>query len=133
MNGRTFVFFLAFVLAGCAAERAYDKGLELIQSGNVADGLGKMEQAHRLHPHSQLYRQAYFRHRDVALQRELAAPELARQQTKWNDAEAAYQTMLRIDPVNARARSALDDLRLERQHADQVAKAGELLKKGDSA
>src|SRR5260221_156607 len=74
MNGRTFVFFLAFVLAGCAAERAYDKGLELIQSGNVADGLGKMEQAHRLDPHSQLYRQAYFRHRDVALQREWPPP-----------------------------------------------------------
>src|SRR5260221_1923698 len=133
MNGRPFVFFLAFVLAGCAAERAYDKGLELIQSGNVADGLGKMEQAHRLDPHSQLYRQAYFRHRDVALQREMAAGELARKQTKWNDAEAAYKRMLRIDPGNARARSALNSLRLERQHADKAAKAGELMKKGDSA
>ena len=122
---------VSFALVGCAAQRAYDQGLELLQAGRLQEGLAKIEEASRRDPRNQIYRQALFRHRDAALQRELAAAELARQQGKWDLAEAAYGRMLAIDPRSARGRAGLEAVRRDRQDAERLAAAAELLKKGE--
>ena len=122
---------VSLALAGCAAQRAYDQGLELLQAGRLQEGLAKIEEASRRDPRNQIYRQALFRHRDAALQRELAAAELARQQGKWDLAEAAYGRMLAIDPRSARGRAGLEAVRRDRQDAERLAAAAELLKKGE--
>jgi general secretion pathway protein D len=131
MKNRFIALLLALTLSGCAAERAYDEGVGLVQTGRTSEGLAKIEEAYRLDPHSQLYRQAYFRHRDAALQRELAAAEHARQQGKWQAAEAAYGRMLAIDPRSIRALNGLEALRQEKRAAELVVKANDSLKKGD--
>ena len=130
MKSRLCALLLAALLAGCAAQRAYDQGLELLQAGRVREGLARIQEASDREPRNQLYRQAYFRHRDAALQRELAAAELARQQGKWHAAEASYQRMLEIDPRTPRARAGLDAVRRDRQDADHLAQAADALKKG---
>lgn len=131
MKGKLCVLLAAFAFAGCAAQRAYDQGLELLQTGRVPEGLAKIEEAAQRDPRNPIYRQALFRHRDAALQRELAAAELARQQGKWDLAEATYARMVAIDPRNARGRAGLEAVRRDRQEAERLAEAAELLKKGE--
>jgi general secretion pathway protein D len=127
------VLVLLATLVGCAAQRSYDEGMSLVQSGQVSEGLAKIDEAYRLDPDSQQYRQAYFRQKEVALQRQLAIAEAARQQGLWDGAKAAYEAMQAIDRNNARARAGLESLALERRQRDQVLEAESAWKEGDLA
>jgi general secretion pathway protein D len=121
------------VLAGCAAQRTYDEGVNLIDQGNFEAGLAKIDEAAKLDPDNRLYRQAYFRERDAALQRYLAIAEGARRQGEWQAAETAYGRMLALAPENARAKAGLAALGTERRQRTALAEAEALMKKGDAA
>ena len=120
------------VLAACAAQRTYDEGVSLIDQGNFEAGLAKIDAAAKLEPENRLYRQAYFRERDTALQRYLAVAEGARRQGDWQAAEAAYARMLALAPDNARAKAGLAALGAERRQRADLAEAEALAKKGDT-
>jgi general secretion pathway protein D len=124
---------LCVLLAACAAQRAHDEGLALLDEGRIEEGLARIDEAAKLEPGNRQYRQAWFRQRDVVLQRQLGLAQAARQQGDWQAAENAYQRMLIIAPGNARAKAGLEALRMERRHRAQLAEAEELLKKGEAA
>lgn len=124
---------LAILLVGCAGQRAYDDGMSLIEAGRIDEGLAKIDEASRLEPSNRKYRQAYFRERDVALQRQLTAADAARQQGQWAVAEAGYRRVLAIDAENARARAGLESAKNERRQRVQLDEAEVLLKKDDVA
>jgi general secretion pathway protein D len=133
MLRRTLAVIFTLLVAACAGQRVYEEGVALIDEGRVADGLARIEEASRLEPSNREYRQAYFRQRDLALQRYLALADQARQQGQWEAAEKAYQAMLGFDPQNARAQNGLDALKTERRHRVVLAQAEELFKRGEGA
>src|SRR5882672_961531 len=121
----------ALVLAGCAAQRTFDEGRELIEAGKVPEGLARIDEAYRLAPEKKSYREYYFRQRDLAVQRALVLADKARLSGLLGDAEAAYRQVLAIDPSNPRAADGLESLRIDRRHRVLLAEAEESLKKGN--
>jgi general secretion pathway protein D len=121
------------VLAGCAAQRAFDEGRELIDAGKIPEGLAKIDEAYRLDPRNQSYREQYIKQRDFAVQRYLALADKARVSNLFDEAQAAYQQALVLDSANPRASAGLESLRVERRHRALLAEADESFRKGDDA
>src|SRR5712692_3740287 len=129
---RLFMLSIALLaLAGCAAQRAFDEGRELIDAGKIPEGLAKIDEAYRLDPQNKSYREHYFKQRDSAAQRYLALAEQARSSNLFDEAQAAYRQVLAVDPVNARAYAGLESLRVDRRHRALLAEADESFKKGN--
>jgi len=119
------------LLVGCAAQRAFDEGRELIDAGRIPEGLAKIDEAYKLDPANKSYREQYVKQRDFAVQRDLAAADKARLGNLFDEAQGAYQKALALDPANPRALAGLESLRVERRHRVLLAEADESLKKGD--
>src|SRR6266853_260575 len=114
---RLLVLSIAFlVLTGCAAQRAFDEGRELIDAGKIPEGLARIDEAYRLDPRNQSYREQYIKQRDFAVQRYLTLAEKARISNLFDEAQAAYQQALVLDSANPRASAGLESLRVERRH-----------------
>ena len=121
------------VIAGCATTNpAFMEGRNLIESGNVEQGLARLEEAARAEPGNQEYRTYYYRQRDLAVQRYLALAETARSANSLDAAEAAYRRVLALDAANSRATNGLAVLRLERGHRALLTEAEDLLKQGNA-
>ena len=127
---RRLLIVLLLALAACA-QNPHREGLALLEAGETEAGLAKLQEAARLDPTNMRYRQAYFRQREIALQRLYSSAATARQQSQWEAAEAMYSRMLAIDPGNPRATAGLSSLGMARRHRATLAEAEELVKKGD--
>lgn len=119
-------------LAGCAANRAFEEGRTLVESGNVEQGLARVEEAAKLEPENREYRVYYFRQRDLAVQRDIVLAENARSANLFDEAEKAYRHALALDPANVRANAGLEAVQRDRSHRVLLLEAEELLKKGDA-
>jgi general secretion pathway protein D len=125
------VILAAWLLAGCAAQRAHDEGLVLIEEGRMEDGVARLGEAVRLSPDDLRYRMDLLNRRDYAVNQLLALANAERSAGRPDYAETAYRRVLAIDPRNARAQARLGALQRERRHADSVQQAQALLKQGD--
>lgn len=128
---RLIAMLLVLFLASCASERAYRDGMGLIEAGKIEEGLAKIEEASKLAPNDNTFRQAYFRQRDLAAQRFLSAAEAARQQGQFDAADENYRRVLTFDKQNARAIAGLSSVKAERRQRAQLSEAEDLLKKGN--
>jgi general secretion pathway protein D len=129
---RLLVVSLAILaLGGCAAQRAFDQGRELIDAGKVPEGLAKIDEAYRLDPQKRSYREYYFKERDLAVQRGLIVADKARAASLFDQAETAYQQILLIDSANPRATAGLEAVRIDRRHRAILSEAEDSLKKGN--
>lgn len=136
MNRKSFstaaILCLAVVLlTGCAAQRAYKEGKGLIEQGNVEEGLAKIEQASALDPANKEYRLAFYRSRDTVTFQILAQADVARDKGKWEEAEASYQRVLKVNPGNPRAQAGVDSIVAERRHQLLMREAEEAFNKDD--
>jgi len=122
----------ALVLAGCATPSALDDGRRLLESGQTEEGLARLESAARADPGNARLRSEYLRARDLAIVQWLSEADAARAAGNVDQADAALRRVLRIDPVNARARSGLDQLDGERRHREQLVHAEAALARGDA-
>jgi general secretion pathway protein D len=122
---------LLVALGGCASQ-TFLQGRDLVEAGEVDEGLALVAQAMQDHPDDAEIRNYYLRHRTVEVQRYLALGDNARSVGALEQAEGAYEGALRLDAGNARARAGLDAVARERRSAGEVAEAAELLKKGES-
>src|SRR5688500_16082322 len=132
MKKRLIAVMLAAALAGCAANEAFREGRALVEAGDEEQGLERIEEAMQADPYDTQMRNYYLRHRAVALQRNLAMGDNARNTGAFERAEEAYRAALRLDPGNARAESGLDALAKERRSAAAVAEAQTLMQKGET-
>jgi general secretion pathway protein D len=130
---RYFLLLCAVLIAnGCATPNpAFMEGRSLIESGNIEQGLSRVEDATRAEPANQEYRAYYYRQRDLAIQRYLALAETARGSNALDAAEQAYKQALALDPANARAAAGMESLQLERRHRALLKEGEELLKQGN--
>ncbi len=124
-------FLLVVVLAGCAAQRAYDDGKSLLEAGKVEEGLAQMDKAYRLDPGNSEYRSQYFKRREVIVYQWLTQAEAAKKENAWNDAAAYYQRILRIDQDNHRAKTGLSSLDSNMKQAQLLEEAKALMDKDD--
>lgn len=116
-------FLVIFLLSGCAAQRAYQDGQRLLDTGNAVDGLAKMNKAAQLDPGNSEYRSQYFRRREIVAYQWLAQAEAAKKSGAWEEAENYYQNILKIDPDNPRAKTGLSALNTEKQQSQLLNEA----------
>ena len=121
---------VAAVLAGCAAEQAHRRGMQLVADGKRQEGLVELQKAVRLEPNNAQYRIDY---RNQLLQDLAAAVERAQLAQGAGDiagARAGYADALKIDPTNEAVRRALAMLDMEQRMRAIVAEAEKLADAG---
>lgn len=133
MNRKNLIVAALVALAGCTGIPQVQEGRELIAAGNTEEGLATLERAARENPTSAEARGAYQAAREAALGALLAQAEAARAAGRFDEAEAAYQRVLRIDPSNPYAPNGLAAIERDRRHVRLVEEARAALQKGDAA
>ncbi len=121
------VFLPALLVAGCAAQSAHRQGIAAFDRGDYVAGIANLERAVREAPDNTSYRVDLRSRKEKAVQQLIAAGDAARAGDNAEAAEAAYGQVLALEPGNARARAGLAALHADREHAEGVAKAAELL------
>lgn len=129
---RAAVLAMAWLLAGCAAQKAMEQGQQLIAAGQAKEGLAKLEQAVELEPTSAQYRIAYLRHRDRVVLGLLTRADAARSQARPDEAERLYREVLDLAPGNDRAQAGLRLLDSEARWAAALALAESRLDRKDA-
>jgi general secretion pathway protein D len=122
---------LALALAGCAAQRAYREGNELVAQDKVAAGLMKLQEAVAADPGNAAYRAAWLRARDAATNRLLAQADRVLAEGRPELAQQEFGRVLAYDPANERARAGLRVVDADRRQAAMLADAQGALEKKD--
>lgn len=122
---------LPLLLAGCAAQRAYQEGNALVAQDQVGAGLAKYQEALAADPQNPVYRAAYLRARDGATVRLVEQGDRALAGGQAELAIEEYRRVLAIDPVNDRARAGLRQVEAERRHANALLDARAAFDKGE--
>ena len=127
------IFLIALVLlGGCASNVHLKEGRELITAGRSEEGLAHLEQSVRDFPNDREGRAYYFSQRAIAVAEWSAAAEAARRASRFADAEAGWQRVLRAEPGNARAQAGLAEIAATRRRQVMLAEAENLIKKKDT-
>lgn len=121
------------VLNGCAAQKLFGEGKELVDAGKTAEGLAKLEQAVKEDPGNVDYRIYLNTRKEALVFAALARADDARSQGRLADAESAYRDVLSLDPRNQPARMGMEKLVVDRRHRQLIVEAESLFKKGDFA
>ncbi len=130
-QGATLVILVVAILSGCAARQMHNDGLDLVQQGMVEEGIQKLEQASRTEPENVTYRSDYLRSKGEVTNRLLANASGERGLGHLDAAQAIYERVLKVDPDNRNARSALDALAMDRRHDAMIKKSRSLFKAGN--
>jgi general secretion pathway protein D len=123
--------FGALVLLGCAANDTLHEGQQMIQAGNTAEGMARLEEAFRKNPNDGEIRAAWLRARQLWVERQIATAEAARSAGAFDQADVAYNEALRYEPENARAKAGLASVSLDKKSQTMLAEAEAALKAGD--
>ena len=118
--------------AGCAAQKLHRDGMDMLEEGQVEEGLSKLEQASKAAPDNVSYRRDWLRNREQLANRLLAAANSERGSGRLEAAQAIYERILRFDASNGRAMLGLEELAADRRHELLLEEARRLLKKGDA-
>ena len=123
----------AVIIFGCATRRpAHDEGVALMAQGRYEEGIAKLELAIKQNPKDFKIRTDLINLREQALNRLSTTAAAERGSGRFNTAAELYQRVLRIDPVNDRAKTGLTELDRDRRHADIVREAKEVWTKGNT-
>ena len=114
---------LTVLLAGCAAARLHQEGLNAVESGQYEHGLALLQQAAQADPHNMSYRFDYATRREAAVLALLNVADTARGTHQLDVAAGAYRRVLAIDPGNDRAQHGLASLEGDTRHSQVVALA----------
>jgi general secretion pathway protein D len=128
---KLFLIFIA-ILSGCATNQSFIEGRNMVESGNVEQGLARIEAELKADPGNHEIRNYYERHKAVAVQRYLLAGDNALRQGALEQAEQAYKLALGLEPSNERAREGMANVQKNRQSAARVAEAAAAMKQGDT-
>jgi len=124
---------VALALAGCAAQKAFRDGRELVAQGRVDEGLAKLQEASADEPGDARYRQAYLLTREHALAAYADQAEQAVGQGRLDQARALYQRALALDPGWPRAREGLAGLDALARRGAELDAADALVARGQLA
>jgi general secretion pathway protein D len=108
---------MTLLLGGCAAQRAYEEGMNLVREGRYEEAVRRLEEASRLEPGNLEYRKDLLRAREQGGNRLIQAGNNARVAGEYAAAEQSYAKAKRVDPSNGRAETALQGVRMDQRHA----------------
>ena len=115
------------LLAGCAAQMAHRQGMALIADGKSEEGLPKLEQAAKEAPDDLEYRVHYLNAKEKVIARLLAAAQREKAAGRFDETEALYRRVLKIDSNNAQAGTGINALEQARRHAKLLEEANALV------
>ena len=121
----------ALALTACMTNESFRQGREMVENGNVDEGMARIEQAMKDNPNDAEIRNFYLRNRSVAVQRYLSAGDNARGAGALDQAEAAYISAQKLEPDNARAKEGLEQVKKDRASLARIAEAQAALKSGN--
>ncbi|GLS03757.1 hypothetical protein GCM10007860_09020 [Chitiniphilus shinanonensis] len=101
---------IAGLLAGCAADQARQQGQDLMQQGDLQQGLSYLKEQLALYPEDVKLRAAYEKGLLKLMQQLQTEAEASTLRGDYTTAVARYQQMLSWEPNNYRAREALAQL-----------------------
>src|SRR5262249_35617110 len=105
----------------------------LIESGNTEEGLARLEQEMKAHPHDNEIRTYYLRNRAVAVQRYVNLGDQARSNGALDRAEEAYKRAQRFDAETPQAAAGLAGVATDRRALATLGEAQAAQKRGDDA
>ncbi len=135
MNSKHLILSLVCVvgLSGCAADRAFTKGKNMLEQGKTEAGLHQLETAARIDPKNKEYRIYLARQREDSINALLAKAEQAHRTGELDVAEKAFGRVLALDVENRRGQAGLDAVAMDRKHRLLLAEAQALTVQGDTA
>jgi general secretion pathway protein D len=128
---KLFLILIA-VVSGCATNPSFIEGRSMVESGNVAEGLERIEAELKADPGNHEIRNYYERQKAIAVQRYLHAGDTALRQGALDQAAQAYRLALRFEPANAQAKEGIEKVGKERASAALVDDAAQAMKQGDT-
>jgi general secretion pathway protein D len=132
MSARACLFLLGLLLlAGCAAQRSYREGMDLMREGRYEEGVRKLEAANQLSPDNIEYRKDLLRAREQGANLLIQLGNNSRVAEQYDAAEQAYERARRVDPGNGRAEVGLQGVRMDRRHAAILEEARAAFDAGD--
>lgn len=127
------VAIVCLLLAGCAAQQAFDDGVSMYEQGRIEDGLAQMDKAYRLDPGNSEYRSQYFKRREAVIYQWLSQAEQAKSNQDWKAAAQYYKRILNLSPDNPRAKVGLSSLAGEEKQMALLNEAQAQFDKGEIA
>lgn len=119
------------VLCGCAAEKSFQNGKQLLFLGQVEEGLKAIEAAMAEDPQRAEFRSYYLLQRERAISQIVQEGDAARMQGRADAAQAAYKRALLISPAHPRALAGLEIITADLRRTQTLLEAKDLYKKGD--
>lgn len=119
------------LLAGCAGQKAFRAGGELIEQKQYEAALEQYRAAIAADPNNAEFRLTYLKARDQAVAQWLAEAERAQAAGRSGEAAPLFMQVLRADEKNARAIRGLRAMERDNRHAQYVAEAQSAYSQGD--
>ncbi len=117
------VIFIPFSLSGCAGEKPYKEGIELINQGQLTPGLSKLQQAVKEAPDNLQYRLALMNQNTAAANSFLSLADASLANGNMGEAAAQYQQVLTLDQKNDRAKTGLLQISRGQAHVQLMSDA----------
>ncbi len=114
----------ALLLAGCAAQKLHDDGMQQITEGKVGPALQSLRKAAEMDPGNARYRIDFLTQRALATQGVLNKADDARAAGRLDEAAQRYREALALDDANERAQRGAQ-LVQEQRRADSVLQQAE--------
>lgn len=127
--GALALLLLALPLGGCATYWQAREADRLLAAGDTGQGVALLARLAEEDPDH--YRLRYLKARDKSVQDALLKAQQARQQGRRDDALAAYQAVLALDPRNADARYGLELIARDERAARLLEEANAALEAGN--
>ncbi len=131
VKGLVLALIAVVLLSGCAAERLFGEGKELVDAGQYAAGFAKLEEAIKEDPKNPAYRIYLANRREAAINTLLARAELARSQAKTGEAESLYRQALALDARSQPAMIGQEKLAMDQRHRQLAAEVEAALNRDD--
>jgi len=117
------------LLLACANQPTYlTEARQLMAQGRGEEALAVLDKASRDDPADYAARGEYFRQRALLVAQWLSQAEILRQNGQFGPAKARYQSVLKYDAANPRARAGLAQLEIDQRNKAIVAVAEKLVK-----
>ncbi len=122
---------LVALLSACTAgRRAFDDARDMIQAGQIEDGLAALDQALKENPRNAEFKSYAVRQREAYVIRLISQADAARTTQQYAEAERLYRRALKYDPGNQHASDGLEASRRDQRHDAQASQASALLQSG---
>ncbi len=122
---------VSLTLFGCAADRMHKEGIELMNQGQIEEGLDKLKEAIKNDPDNLTFRADLIQKRDLIVHSLLIEAGNERAAGHPDQASAIYKRVQKIDSENPRAKAGLAQLNMDVRHIDALKQARDLFDKHD--